>query len=111
MNHYRFITAVALVYRAPFAISCRAALCLSGHIRSFVYPVVHRSIRRNLIEAIEADGCHVDVFAYATLEDNTAHPKEVSMSYFGLVLILYTAVQELFKWVGGRSRPESIFQC
>lgn len=56
---------------------CRVAVCLSGHIRSFVHPVVHRSIRSNLIEAIEADGCEVDVFAYATLGDTVASIKQV----------------------------------
>lgn len=50
-------------------ISCRVAVCLSGHVRSFVSPAVHLSLRRNLIEAIEKGGCRVDVFAYAALED------------------------------------------
>lgn len=58
---------------------CRVAVCLSGHIRSFVHPVVHQSIRHNVIEAIEADGCQVDVFAYATLEDTVALMKQVGV--------------------------------
>lgn len=53
----------------PSSPSCRVAVCLSGHIRSFVHPVVHRSIQRNLIEAMRNDGCQVDVFAYATAGD------------------------------------------
>lgn len=68
-----------LVYdKEVFAASCRVAVCFSGHVRSFVYPVVFRSIRRNLIEAIEADGCQVDVFAYATLQDSVGRSKQVS---------------------------------
>lgn len=47
---------------------CRVPVCFSGHIRSFVHPVVHQSIRKNLLEKIAADGCRVDVFAYASLE-------------------------------------------
>lgn len=59
-------------------IDCRVAVCISGHIRSFVYPVVHRSIRTNLIEAIEKEGrCKVDVFAYATPSDVVASYKLV----------------------------------
>ena len=57
--------------------SCRVAVCLSGHIRSFVHSAVHKSIRRNLIEAIEADGCDVDIFAYATAKDRVASVKHV----------------------------------
>lgn len=57
---------------------CRVAVCFSGHIRSFVYPVVHQSIRRNLLEAIaERGGCRVDIFAYATLSDAVAKHKHV----------------------------------
>lgn len=57
---------------------CRVAVCISGHIRSFVYPVVHRSIRTNLVEAIEKEGgCKVDVFAYATPSDVVASYKLV----------------------------------
>ena len=55
---------------------CRVAVCLSGAIRSFVHPVVHTSIRHNLIEAIEADGCEVDVFAYATRQDAVGRSKK-----------------------------------
>ncbi|CAN0533043.1 unnamed protein product, partial [Laminaria digitata] len=55
----------------------RVAVCLSGHIRSFVHSAVHKSIRRNLVEAIEADGCDVDVFAYATAADTVASIKQV----------------------------------
>lgn len=58
------------------AASCRVAVCLSGHIRSFVHSAMHKSIRRNLIEAIEADGCDVDVFAYATARDTVASVKQ-----------------------------------
>lgn len=49
--------------------SCRVAVCFSGQLRSFVYPVVHYSARRNLIEAITNSGCDVDVYAYATMKD------------------------------------------
>lgn len=59
--------------------ACRVAVCISGHIRSFVYPVVHRSIRTNLVEAIEkTGGCKVDVFAYATAMDTVSQYKEVT---------------------------------
>lgn len=51
-------------------VSCRVAVCLSGHVRSFVHPVVPLSVRRNVIEAIEDSGCSVDVFAYAATEDS-----------------------------------------
>lgn len=64
---------------------CRVAVCLSGHIHSFVHPGVHLSIKRNLIEAIEADGCHLDVFAYATL-NYMAGLKEKVGTEFGLFL-------------------------
>ena len=60
------------------AASCRVAVCFSGHIRSLVHSAVHKSIRRNLIEAIEADGCDVDVFAYATATDTLTRIKQVS---------------------------------
>lgn len=59
---------------------CRVAVCFSGNIRPFVNPVVHNSIRRNLIEAIEADGCQVDIFAYATLNDNDAITNQVRIN-------------------------------
>lgn len=62
-------------------ISCRVAVCLSGHARSFVSPAVHLSVRRNVIEAIEADGCRVDVFAYAALEDATSTLEEQVSNY------------------------------
>lgn len=58
-------------------IACRVAVCFSGHVRSFVYPVVHRSIRRNLIQSIEDEGCDVDIFAYATLVDIVPRSKQV----------------------------------
>lgn len=60
--------------------TCRVAVCISGHIRSFVYPVVHRSIRTNLVEAIEKNEgrCKVDVFAYATHSDAVPWWKQVS---------------------------------
>lgn len=57
---------------------CRVAVCLSGHIRSFVHSAVHESIRRNLIKAIKGDGCVVDVFAYATAADTVASIKKAS---------------------------------
>lgn len=59
--------------------TCRVAVCISGHIRSFVYPVVHRSIRTNLVEALEKNegGCEVDVFAYATHSDAVPWWKQV----------------------------------
>lgn len=57
--------------------SCHVALCFSGAIRSLVHPAVHNSIRINLIEAIEADGCEVDVFAYATRKDTVGRDKKV----------------------------------
>lgn len=74
---FKLITAAAVIFRVVWASrdqdtdtdSCRVAVCFSGHIRSFVYPVVHLSTRRNLVEAIAAEGCRVDVFAYATLPD------------------------------------------
>ena len=59
-------------------IGCRVAVCFSGAIRSFVHPVVHNSIRVNLIDAIEADGCEVDVFAYVTRKDKVGRGKKVS---------------------------------
>lgn len=60
--------------------ACRVAVCMSGHIRSFVHPVVHRSIRTNLVEAIEnsGGGCKVDVFAYATPSDAVSQHKQVT---------------------------------
>lgn len=75
---------------------CRVAVCLSGHIRSFAYPVVHRSIRTNLVEAIQREGCEVDVFAYATaLEDDDApHNKQVGD---GLQITLSTRISCRYK--------------
>ncbi|CAN0348151.1 unnamed protein product, partial [Ectocarpus fasciculatus] len=57
-------------------VRCRVAVCLSGAVRSFVHPAVHRSIKSNLIESIEAGGCEVDVFAYATREDTVPRHKQ-----------------------------------
>lgn len=63
----------------PKDTTCRVAVCFSGHVRSFVYPVVHVSARRNLVDAIEAQGCQVDVFVYATLSDAVPRFKSVSV--------------------------------
>lgn len=49
---------------------CRVAVAISGDARSFVDPGVHRSFRRCVVESIKKDGCQVDVFAYAMLEDD-----------------------------------------
>lgn len=57
--------------------ACRVAVCLSGHIRSFVHPIVHMSIRRNLVDAMQEDGCEVDVFAYVSSGDTVASVKKV----------------------------------
>lgn len=64
--------------RKADAATCRVAICFSGHIRSFVYPSVHQSAKRNLVDAIAAEGCRVDVFAYATLLDDVPSFKKVS---------------------------------
>lgn len=47
---------------------CRVAVAISGDPRSFIG--VHRSFRRHVVEPIKEDGCQVDVFAYAMLEDD-----------------------------------------
>lgn len=52
-------------------VPCRVALCFSGNILFFGQPLVHQSVRQNVIESIEADSCRVDVFAYAALKDAT----------------------------------------
>lgn len=57
--------------------ACRVAVCLSGHVRSFVHPIVHMSIRRNLVDAMREDGCEVDVFAYASSGDTVSSVKKV----------------------------------
>lgn len=49
---------------------CRVAIAVSGDARSFVDPGVHRSFRRCVVESIKKNGCQVDVFAYAMLEDD-----------------------------------------
>ena len=69
--------------------SCRVAYCFSGHIRSFIQPRVHRSIQRDLVDALSpppasarrsrhsyslgADepeaGCVRELFFYVTLDD------------------------------------------
>ena len=67
----------AIALSVAHKIGCRVAVCFSGAIRSFAHPAVHNSIRVNLIEAIEADGCEVDVFAYATLKDTPGRGKKV----------------------------------
>lgn len=59
------------------ASTCRVAVCLSGAIRSFVHHAVYGSIQGNLIGAIKADGCEVDVFAYATRQDTVGRDKQV----------------------------------
>ncbi|CAM9119378.1 unnamed protein product, partial [Ascophyllum nodosum] len=64
------------------AAPCRVAVCLSGHIRSFVHPVVHVSIRRNLVEAMREEGCKVDVLAYASRGGTVASIKEEVNSEF-----------------------------
>ncbi|CAM9453584.1 unnamed protein product [Ectocarpus sp. 12 AP-2014] len=48
---------------------CAVAVSISGDVRSFVDPVVHRSFRRHVLKAIKAEGCSVDVFVYASLGD------------------------------------------
>lgn len=48
---------------------CRVAVAVSGDVRSFVDPGVHRSFRRHVVESIKKNGCQVDVFAYAMLKD------------------------------------------
>lgn len=60
------------------AVQCRVAVCFSGHIRSLVYPVVHQSIRRNLIDTLKHHGCKADVFAHATLKDTVSRFKQVN---------------------------------
>lgn len=72
--------------------TCRVAVCFSGHVRSFVYPVVYVSARRNLIEAIDAQGCQVDVFAYATLLDVVPSFKTVSWLVVSLQVALSAVV-------------------
>jgi len=49
---------------------CRVAVSISGDPRSFADPIVHRSFRRYVIEAIEKSDCQVHVFAYGMLEDD-----------------------------------------
>jgi hypothetical protein len=45
----------------------RAAVVLTGSARSFVFPLVHHSIKTNMIDALDAD---IDVFVRTTTEDN-----------------------------------------
>lgn len=52
-------------------VPCRVALCFSGSIQFFGKPLVHQSVRQNVIESIKAEGCRVDVFAYASPKDAT----------------------------------------
>lgn len=53
-------------------VPCRVALCFSGSIQFFGKPLVHQSVQQNVIESIEAEGCRVDVFAYAAPKDATS---------------------------------------
>lgn len=68
-------TSIASVFSE--IVMCRVAVCFSGAIRSLVHPAVHNSIRTNLIQAIKADGCDVDIFAYATRRDAVQEEKKV----------------------------------
>ena len=44
----------------------RVAVCLSGAARTFEHPLVHRSLKENLIDRL---GAPTTVFAYLKLED------------------------------------------
>ena len=72
---------------------CRVAVCFSGAIRSLVHPAVHNSIRKNLIEAIEADGCEVDIFAYATRKDTVGGVKKVTCVFTLGINIMYEGIK------------------
>ena len=48
--------------------SCRAAVCFSGHARSFMHPHVRGYMKKRLIERLECQ--IVDVFFYLTLEES-----------------------------------------
>jgi hypothetical protein len=48
----------------------RVAIVMAGTPRSFVYPLVTWSIKKNLIDALGADGAGVDVFIRASTQDN-----------------------------------------
>ncbi|CAM9821727.1 unnamed protein product, partial [Discosporangium mesarthrocarpum] len=61
---------------------CHAAVCFSGTLGSFMHPIVNRSVRRNVIDALAAGGCHVDTFAYVTVEDSTSSNEKERKSTF-----------------------------
>lgn len=56
---------------------CAVAVSISGDVRSFVDPVVHRSFQLDVVEAIKAEGCSVDVFVYASLGDEDLLEEQV----------------------------------
>jgi hypothetical protein len=58
----------------------RVALVMHGSARSFLFPRVHASIKRNLIDAMQAD---VDIFVRTTTQDNI-HGKNIDAA--GLTL-------------------------
>jgi hypothetical protein len=58
----------------------RVAVVMHGSARSFLFPRVHASIKRNLIDALQAD---VDIFVRTTTQDNI-HGKNIDAA--GLTL-------------------------
>ncbi|CAM9175760.1 unnamed protein product, partial [Scytosiphon promiscuus] len=78
---------------------CRAAVCISGDVRSFVDPTVHRSFQRHVVETIRGSDCDVDIFAYASLghqempDGQVRHSVETTIREARTVLELLSPVE------------------
>eukprot|EP00747_Dinoflagellata_sp_TGD_P215398 gnl/TRDRNA2_/TRDRNA2_88093_c0_seq1.p1 gnl/TRDRNA2_/TRDRNA2_88093_c0~~gnl/TRDRNA2_/TRDRNA2_88093_c0_seq1.p1 ORF type:complete len:406 (+),score=30.44 gnl/TRDRNA2_/TRDRNA2_88093_c0_seq1:37-1254(+) len=69
----------------------RVAVCATGHFRTFVYPGVHSSLRRNLIDALQREAS-VDLFVVGHLankagahqfQDEEEHSRYLNESFGG----------------------------
>jgi hypothetical protein len=58
-----------LAESSPKSSAMRVAVCITGHVRSFYQPSVHKSIARNLIEPLRKEAGVLDVFFHVGLAD------------------------------------------
>lgn len=68
------LTCAGLLVLPELAVaSCRAAMCFSGHARSFIHPHVRKHLKKRLIEPLECET--VDIYFYLELEE----PRELTL--------------------------------
>ena len=72
---------VFLGFIVPGAVaSCHAAMCFSGHVRSFMHPHIREYTRRRLVDGLECET--VDVFFYLALEETHETGARKAWDYF-----------------------------